>query len=150
MIAFFAIAVGGLGCVWGGWAADRIGRERLVTLAMAASGACSLTIGFFFGHSLWVVVVVALIWGFFVIADSAQFSALVTEVAPQHAVGTALTMQTSLGFLLTAVTIQGVPLLEKSLGWRWTFPILALGPAAGTLSIQRLARSRRASVHSMK
>jgi MFS family permease len=149
-IAFLAIAAGGLGCVWGGWAADRIGRERLVTLAMAASGACSLAIGFFFGHSPWVVAAVAWIWGFFVVADSAQFSALVTEVAPRHAVGTALTMQTSLGFLLTGVTIQIVPLLEESLGWPWTFPTLALGPAAGIAAIQRLARSRRASVHIMK
>ncbi|MEM7581867.1 MAG: MFS transporter [Acidobacteriota bacterium] len=136
--AFGAIAAGGLGCVWGGWAADRTGRERLVIQAMAASGLCSLGIGFFFGASPWILVPIAWVWGFFVVADSAQFSALVTEVAPQHAVGTALTLQTSLGFLLTTVTIQLVPELVAGFGWRWAFPLLALGPAAGIAAIRRL------------
>jgi MFS family permease len=144
-IAFVAIAAGGLGCVWGGWAADRMGRVRLVTLAMAASGACSLIIGFFFGHNPWLVAAAAWIWGFFVVADSAQFSALVTEVAPQHAVGTALTLQTSLGFLLTGITIQAVPLLEKSLGWACAFPLLAAGPAVGIAAIQRMALSGKST-----
>jgi sugar phosphate permease len=141
-VAFVAIAVGGLGCVWGGWASDRMGRERLVTLAMAASGVCSVGIGFFFGHGFWLVAVVAWIWGFFVVADSAQFSALVTEVAPRHAVGTALTLQTSIGFLLTGVTIQAVPLVARSAGWSWAFVVLAAGPAVGIAAIQRLANHR--------
>jgi len=137
-MAFGAIAAGGLGCVWGGWAADRIGRARLVNCAMAASGACCLVAGLAFGaHPLWLGALTA-IWGFFVVADSAQFSALVTEVAPQHAVGTALTLQTSIGFLLTTVTIQLVPLLADELGWRLAFPVLALGPAAGIAAIGRL------------
>ncbi len=136
--AFGAIAAGGAGCVWGGWASDRIGRRRLVIQAMAASGACSLAIGLLFGWSLWVLAPATWIWGFFVIADSAQFSALVTEVAPQHAVGTALTLQTSLGFLLTVVTIHLVPVLVEAFGWPWAFPILALGPAAGIWAIRRL------------
>jgi MFS family permease len=143
LIAFGAIAAGGLGCVWGGWAADRMGRERLVNLAMAASGACSLVIGLFFGSSLWVLAPITWVWGFFVVADSAQFSALVTEVAPSEAVGTALTLQTSLGFLLTMVTIQGLPLLQEAAGWAWSFPLLALGPGAGIWAILRLARLRR-------
>ena len=142
MVAFGAIAAGGLGCVWGGWAADRIGRERLVNLSMVVSGICALTIGFFFGQSLWILAPISWIWGFFVVADSAQFSALVTEVAPSEAVGTALTLQTSLGFLLTMVTIQGLPLLTDLAGWAWSFPILALGPAAGIWAIIRLARGR--------
>jgi MFS family permease len=142
LLAFGAIAAGGPGCVWGGWAADRLGRERVVTWAMAASGLCSVLIGSVFGESTWLVGGLAWIWGFFVVADSAQFSTLATEVAPRHAVGTALTLQTSLGFLLTSVTIQGVPTLEKSLGWAWAFPVLALGPAAGIAAIRRLARVR--------
>jgi MFS family permease len=141
--SFGAIAAGGLGCVWGGWAADRIGRERLVNLAMGVSGACCIAIGFFFGATFWILAPLTWIWGFFVVADSAQFSAMVTEVAPQEAVGTALTLQTSLGFLLTMVTIQGLPALNESLGWVWTFPILALGPAFGIGAILRLARIRR-------
>jgi len=138
IVAFSAIAVGGLGCVWGGRAADRIGRDRLVNLAMGGSGACCLAVGFLFGQSYWLLVPVVLVWGFFVVADSAQFSAIVTEVAPQEAVGTALTLQTSVGFLLTMITIQGVPVLTESVGWAWAFPILALGPAFGIASILRL------------
>ena len=91
------------------------------------------------------VVPIALAWGFSVIADSAQFSALVTESVPPHAVGTALTMQTSLGFLLTTVSIQLVPPLVGSVGWRWAFPALALGPAFGILAIRRMAASKEAA-----
>ncbi|MEM7350045.1 MAG: MFS transporter [Acidobacteriota bacterium] len=137
--AFGAIAAGGAGCVWGGWAADRIGRHRLVIRAMAASGLCCLAIGPLFGLSLWILAPVTWLWGFFVVADSAQFSALVTEVAPEHAVGTALTLQTSIGFLLTAATILLVPALVATWGWPWAFPILTLGPAAGIAAIRRLA-----------
>ena len=139
VVAFGAIAAGGLGCVWGGWQADRVGRERLVNLAMAASGVCSLLIGWFFGADPWLLAGIAWAWGFFVVADSAQFSTLVTEVAPRHAVGTALTLQTSLGFLLTVATIQLVPVIVDTAGWRWAFPILALGPVAGIAAIRRLA-----------
>lgn len=142
LLAFGIIAVGGAGCVWGGVVADRVGRERLVTLAMAVSGACALAIGLCFGRSWWLLAPVALVWGFFVIADSAQFSVLVTESVPPHAVGTALTLQTSLGFLLTTVTIQLVPPLVAAAGWPWAFAGLALGPAAGIASIRRLARRR--------
>ena len=85
----------------------------------------------------------ALVWGFAVVADSAQFSALVTEVAPAHAVGTALTLQTSLGFLLTTLTIQGVPALRDAVGWPLAFGVLALGPAAGILAMRRLRSVRR-------
>jgi MFS family permease len=144
-VAFAALAVGGLGCVWGGLAADRRGRAWLVTVAMALSALCALAIGLAFGASLWVVAPLALAWGFFVIADSAQFSVLVTESVPPDAVGTALTLQTSLGFLLTSVSIQLVPRLAGALGWRWAFPVLALGPALGIASIRRLqAVGRRA------
>ncbi|HKO16479.1 MAG TPA: MFS transporter [Gemmatimonadaceae bacterium] len=145
-IAFGAIAVGGIGCIWGGLVADRRGRERLVTLSLAASGCCALLIGFTFGGSLWILVAVALAWGFFVIADSAQFSVLVTESVPPHAVGTALTVQTSLGFLLTMVSIQLIPPAAALLGWRWAFTLLALGPIFGIAAIRRYARLASARV----
>ncbi len=142
LLAFGAIAAGGLGCLWGGWAADRIGRERLVNRAMAASGLCAVLIGFAYGMNPWIVGLLAGAWGFFVVADSAQFSTLVTEVAPSHAVGTALTLQTSLGFLLTMVTIQLIPVMVDARGWRWAFAVLALGPVAGIWAIRRLVRAR--------
>jgi MFS family permease len=129
--------------VWGGRVADRRGREWLVNRAMAASGACALLIGLTFGRSLWLLIPIALAWGFFVIADSAQFSVLVTESVPVHAVGTALTVQTSIGFLLTMVSIQLVPPVQQIVGWRWAFAMLALGPAAGIAAIRRLTQLRR-------
>ena len=138
VLAFAAIAAGGAGAVWGGWAARRLGYARVVTVAMAVSGACSLLVGLVFGADLWLLAPVVLVWGFFVVADSAQFSAMVTELSPPHAVGTALTLQTSLGFLLTMATIQLVPVLVERVGWPLTFPLLALGPAAGIASIRRL------------
>lgn len=140
--SFGALAAGGLGCVWGGWAADRIGREKLVNRAMAASGLCCLVIGLLYGEMFVLVVALTLVWGFFVVADSAQFSALVTEFAPPEAAGTALTLQTCAGFLLAAVTIQIVPAIAEAVGWRWAFPVLALGPAAGIAAINRLRRAR--------
>ncbi|MDE3002277.1 MAG: MFS transporter [Gemmatimonadota bacterium] len=138
--AFATIAAGGLGCVWGGLAADRIGRGRVVNLAMAASGVCCLLVGLLVSAPFWVLALVTSIWGFFVVADSAQFSAMVTEVAPADSVGTALMLQTSMGFLLTMVTIQVLPLAVQSIGWTWGFAFLALGPAAGIASIRRLVR----------
>ena len=124
-------------CV-GGMAAARSGYARVVTWAMAASGTCALAIGALFGGPWWAVGGLACVWGFFVVADSAQFSALVTEVAPAHAVGTALTLQTSIGFLLTLATIALVPRPAEAAGWRWAFPVLALGPAFGIVAIAGL------------
>jgi len=139
--AFAAIAAGGIGCVLGGWAADRVGRERFTIWAMVVSGACAAFIGFT-GASPTLAVGVAIVWGFAVVADSAQFSALVTELAPAHAVGTALTLQTSLGFLLTMASIQLVPRLVDVVGWRWAFVALAVGPALGISAMRRLAALR--------
>ncbi len=143
LIGFGVIAVGGLGCVWGGLVADRIGRVRLVTLAMAISGTCALAIGVAWGQSWWLLAPLALVWGFFVIADSAQFSVLVTETVPSHAVGTALTLQVSLGFLLTTITIQLIPWLVEWFGWQWVFPVLAVGPLLGIASMRRLLQGGR-------
>ena len=141
---FAAIAVGGAGCVVGGRLADRYGRERLTIWAMGTSGACAAAIGLG-AASPALALAVALVWGFSVVADSAQFSALVTELAPAHAVGTALTLQTSLGFLLTMGSIQLVPHLVAAVGWRWAFVALAVGPACGIAAMRRLRRLRAAA-----
>jgi MFS family permease len=141
-LAFGAIAAGGAGCLWAGAAVRRMGYARVVTLSMAASGACALLIGLCYGAPLWILVPIAWTWGFFVVADSAQFSAMVTESAPPHSVGTALTLQTSIGFLLTMATIQIVPQIVAASDWRWAFPILAMGPALGIASIARLRQAR--------
>ncbi|HEX9129658.1 MAG TPA: MFS transporter, partial [Gemmatimonadaceae bacterium] len=132
----------GLGSVWGGLFADKRGRERLVSISLFMSGACCLLSGILFGRQIWILGALAMTWGFFVIADSAQFSTLVTESVPPHTVGTALTVQTSLGFLLTMLPMQLVPLIAQRAGWRWGFAILALGPVAGIAAIRRLATLR--------
>jgi MFS family permease len=147
LLAFTTIAIGGFGSVWGGLFADKRGRERLVTISLFMSGACCLLSGFLFGGPIWVLGALAMTWGFFVIADSAQFSTLVTESVPAHAVGTALTVQTSLGFLLTMLPMQVVPLIAQKLGWRWGFAVLALGPLAGIAAIRRLASIRQPAGH---
>ena len=108
---------------------------------MAISGTCALLTPFVFGSPVWVVVPLMLIWGLTVVADSAQFSAMVTETAQQTVRGTALTLQTAVGFLLTLVTIRWVPSLAEDLGWRWAFPVLAVGPALGVVAMVRLKRS---------
>jgi len=140
ILPFFAIAIGGIGCVWGGWWADKHGRTKLVTIAMVLSGMCALLIGPLSVVGWGVCGVLVLLWGFFVIADSAQFSTMVTESVPPHAVGTALMLQTSLGFLLTMGSIQLIPIMVGLVGWSWAFAVLALGPLFGIESIRRLAR----------
>jgi len=148
LVAFGTIAAGGLGCVWGGVAADRFGRERVVNWAMAVSGACCVLIGLAIDAPFALLAALTWTWGFFVVADSAQFSALVTEVAPGDSVGTALMLQTSMGFMLTMVTIQAVPVMVDLVEWRWAFAFLALGPAAGITSIRRLVHIQR--IHSVR
>lgn len=145
VVAFMAIAAGGIGSVLAGKWADKLGRERVTIWSMALSGACSLIIGWLLHAPMILVVALAVIWGFAIVADSAQFSALVTEVAPRHAVGTALTLQTSLGFLLTAFTIWMTIELHEIFDWRVAFGVLALGPLFGIYSMLRLWRLRLAS-----
>jgi hypothetical protein len=145
LTVFAVIAIGSAGCLWGGIAADRRGRERVIVIALAASGSCAVIASLAYGAHPLVTAAVVAIWSFFVIADSAQFSALVTESVPPHAVGTALTMQTCLGFLLTMISIQLVPPLAEALGWPGAFAILSLGPVAGIAAIRRLAQLRAAA-----
>jgi MFS family permease len=142
LFAFTTIAIGGFGSVWGGLFADKRGREQLVSISLFMSGSCCLLSGILFGRPIWILGALAMTWGFFVIADSAQFSTLVTESVPAHTVGTALTVQTSLGFLLTMLPMQIVPLIAQRAGWRWGFAILALGPVVGIAAIRRLAALR--------
>ncbi|MEO5816612.1 MAG: MFS transporter [Gemmatimonadaceae bacterium] len=137
-LSFVVLAAGAIGCVLGGEMADRIGPVRLVVLAMFVSGGCALLTPLVFGAPSVIVVALLLIWSVSVIADSAQFSTLVTRVVEPHAIGTALTLQTSIGFLLTTITIQLVPLVVGMVGWRFAFPMLALGPVLGIAAIRRL------------
>jgi MFS family permease len=140
LAAFAVIAAGGPGSLVAGKLADRFGRTAVTSVAMAASGLCCLFAGLLFGANPWLLLGVCLVWGFSVVADSAQFSAAVSELCPPERTGTALTLQTCLGFLLTLVTIRLIPTVARLLTWRWAFAVLALGPAAGIWSMLRLRR----------
>jgi MFS family permease len=137
LAGFAAVAVGSLGSVAAGLLADRLGRTAITTASLVVSGACCLLAGALYGAPT-AFTVLALVWGFAVVADSAQFSAAVSELADREHVGTALTVQTCLGFLLTTATIWLLAPLSSELGWRWAFVALAPGPALGAMAMLRL------------
>ena len=135
---FAVIAIGGLGSWVGGILGDRWGRTKTTAAMMGVSGSCAVLIGLLFGAPAWLVLLVSLVWGLAIVADSAQFSTMVTELSDQAYVGTALTLQLAGGFALTVATIWLIPFLEEDFGWRWAFAFLALGPAFGVLAMLRL------------
>jgi len=139
---FLVIAAGALGCYLGGLASDAWGRTSLTMAAMGLSGLCALAIGLTFAGPPWFTLAVAVVWGISVIADSAQSSTAVTELAPPAYVGTALTTQTCVGFALTmALTMASIWLIPPAVrlvGGPWAFASLAIGPALGVLAMWRL------------
>lgn len=140
LTAFAVVAIGGLASAAAGAIADRIGRTTTTIAAMAISGSSAVVAGILFGAPVPLVVIVALIWGASVVADSAQFSSAVSELAPPGTAGSALSVQTAVGFSLTSITILGVGLLDPTGadGWRLAWIVLALGPAVGIAAMWRL------------
>ena len=136
--SFLVIGCGAVGCVAAGLVADRVGRTVVTSWAMAISGSCCLLIGFLYGGNPFLLLFVAAIWGAAVVADSAQFSACVTELGHPQYVGTALTMQTCVGFLLTTISIELIPYFVNAVGWQYAFAILAPGPLLGVFAMLRL------------
>ncbi len=141
-VAFLVLAAGSIGCGAAGALADRLGRTTLTIAAMALSGGSAVVAGLVFGAPSALVLVVAVVWGVTVVADSAQFSTAVSELAPPGTAGSALALQTAVGFLLTGVTIIGVGLLEPGErdSWMVAFGMLALGPLIGIIAMWRLRR----------
>ncbi len=107
---------------------------------MMVSGASAVLTGLLFGQAPGLVIAIALIWGISIVADSAQFSAAISELAAPERVGSALALQTALGFLLTAVSIQLLPYTQAWIGWQGAFALLAIGPACGVVAMLRLRR----------
>jgi len=136
--SFLIIGAGAVGCVVAGLLADRVGRTVVTSWAMGISGACCLLVGFLYGANPYFLLVIAIIWGASVVADSAQFSSCVTELGDPQYIGTALTIQMCIGFLLTTISIQLIPPLVDLVGWRYAFVILAPGPLFGVISMLRL------------
>jgi MFS family permease len=142
LVAFVVVAVGGVASAAAGAIADRIGRTTTTIWAMAISGSSAVLAGVLFGAPPWLLTIVALIWGASVVADSAQFSTAVSELAPPGTAGSALSVQTAVGFTLTGVTILGVGVIDPADagGWRLAWIVLALGPAVGIAAMLRLRR----------
>lgn len=138
VVTFLVIAAGGLGSLIAGKLADKWGRTMTTITSMAISGFCCLVVGFFMGGNPVILSILCLIWGFSIVADSAQFSAAISELCDQKFTGTALTLQTSLGFLLTLITIRLIPTLREVVGWNWAFMFLALGPIFGIYAMAAL------------
>jgi MFS family permease len=138
VVTFVVIAAGGFGSVLAGVLADRIGRTKITIIALFISGTCAILVGLLFDAHPAVLTSICLIWGFSVVADSAQFSAAISELCQREYIGTALTIQTSLGFLLTVITIRIIPSLVSKIGWQSAFALLAIGPAIGIWAMYRL------------
>lgn len=146
LLVFAVIALGAPGSVLAGWLADRIGRCHTTVLMMALSGASALLIGLTFDGPLWGFALVAAVWGMSVVADSAQFSAAVTELADQRRVGAALAVQMGIGFAITILAIWLLPQVAEALGsWRWSFLILVPGPVLGIWAMLHLRQQPEAA-----
>ncbi|TLP49066.1 MFS transporter [Cohaesibacter sp. CAU 1516] len=140
LVAFFTLAAGAPGSIWGGRIADKVGRTLMTSVVLAASGTCSLIIGPLFGGPVFLVVLVAILWGATVSPDSAQFSTAVGELSKPENRGTMLTMQTAIGFSLALVSVQLMPHWIALVGWHWAFTPLVAGPIFGIISMLRLRR----------
>lgn len=138
--SFLVIGAGAIGCVVAGLLADRVGRTLVTSWAMAISGTCCLLIGLLYGGNPLLLLLLAAIWGATVVADSAQFSSCVTELGDPQYIGTALTIQMCIGFLLTTVSIELIPKVAAEYTWRYAFMILAPGPFLGVIAMLRLRR----------
>ncbi|MBZ6496447.1 MFS transporter [Natrinema longum] len=138
LLAFGTIAIGGVGAWLAGSVADRVGRSLVTSASMILSGTACLLAGVVYGSSLAVITPFVLVWGFFIVADSAQFSAAVSELADDSYVGSALTLQTAVGFCITIGSIQLLPVVQRAVGWQWAFVPLAIGPLIGTIAMLRL------------
>lgn len=138
--AFITIATGAIGCLAAGWYADRLGRTAVTALSLAVSGACCLLSVLLFGAAPWLLIALCVVWGIAVVADSAQFSASIAELADRSLIGTTLTVQVCVGFALTLVTIHLVPVWAEQMGWRYALAPLCIGPVIGIWAMLRLRR----------
>jgi predicted MFS family arabinose efflux permease len=140
LAAFLVIAAGGLGSLLAGKWADQYGRTTIAIASLLVSGGCAVLAGLLMNAHPLILLAVCLVWGFAIVADSAQYSAALSELCRQETMGSALTFQTSLGFLLTMFTIRLVPMIADRVGWQWAFTFLAIGPVIGVWAMLSLRR----------
>ena len=144
-LTFLVFAIGAVACSYAGIWSEKIGRTAVTSIAMIISGGVAAFIGFIPTEYTILIVILAMIWGASIIADSAQFSTAMTELSDPAYRGTMLTFQTGIGFALTAVSIWLLPIVKDSSGWGWAFAMLALGPVVGTVAMLRLRSLPEAS-----
>ncbi len=118
----------------------RIGCARVAQFCLIASGGAALASAALYGGPAWPMILVLIVWGVAIIPDSALYSTLVADAAPPERVGSLLTLQNALGFLLTAMTVQLAPALAALIGWPWVMVMMSLGPAVGIRAMQLLMR----------
>ena len=144
-LTFLVFTVGAVASSYAGVWSEKIGRTAVTSIAMVISGGVAAFIGFIPVEMTVLIVILAMIWGASVIADSAQFSTAMTELSDPAYRGTMLTFQTGVGFALTAVSIWLLPMVKDSSGWGLAFAMLALGPVVGTAAMLRLRSLPEAS-----
>ena len=138
LLAFLIIGTGALGCILGGWVSRRIGEKKLAKFSLMVSCILCFSSGVLYELNSGLLVALLLIWGFFVVSDSPQFSALAVRYCPSQYTGTALTVQNGVGFAITVISIQLTPWMAEILGWRWALTFLGLGPLIGLYFVQQL------------
>lgn len=142
-LAFGCIGAGSLGCLVGGRLSDRFGRAESALISLICSGLSAVALSLIGQGPLLVIVPLCVFWGFWVIADSAQFSALVTEHADPQYVGGAVSIQLALGYLTTTISVWLVPVVVQHWSWSAALAVLAVGPAVGGVAMAILTRDRR-------
>ena len=139
IVSFSIIGLSGvIGSVLGGLISDRIGRTLSTSIYLGISGTSAILIGLTYRSAPFITIIVGIIWGITVIADSAQFSTAVTELSSNKIRGSALTFQMALGFLITVGSIYAIDILRNTVGWHWAFSFLSIGPLLGIISMIRL------------
>lgn len=141
--SFIIIAAGGFGCIAGGYISQKVGSSRVAFVALVTSGLCCLSSMVFFQLPMAIFVLVTILWGVMVAADSPQFSTLVAKTAIPEYKGTALTIVTCIGFAITIVSIQFLTYLQNWMKTDSLFVLLAPGPLIGLLFLFRLLKDKK-------
>ena len=138
LLAFLTIGIGAVGCAAGGWISKRTGETSVALGSLIISGTCCALSGVAYLLPAPGLLFFILVWGVFVVSDSPQFSALAARHCPPEYTGTALTVQNGIGFAVTVISIQVLPLAAGVAGWRWAFLVLTAGPAVGAYFMLKL------------
>jgi len=139
-LAFAIVGIGALACAVAGFLGDRFGRTLTTSALLVVSAACSLTFGFLDTAPIAIIALIGLVYGFSIVGDSPLYSAGVTELAPRERIGTALGVQSVLGYGTTIVSVFLFGVVVDTFGWAAAFVMLGLGALVGPIFMLRLRR----------